>query len=725
MQAIQTPEMMSTASGLPLGEFLRLHNKSFSSKCCHHGTTTECILLNNLLVWNKVLWCSGFTLTETDPGVLTLFSCDGDLVTVRSATSLNMSAALISEHKSIKYFCFREIDVNVLVRILAELVKRSDVRGFVLGSTYDGGTRFPFLGSPLNTGPQQVEYAMSSAMMISTMVRMATSLEELQIQDASIRNDAAVALGRELAKKPSLKTLFLSELCREVAISYISTLHAMDPVNRVRVWHVCSLTLRGCNAIQCKQLCNLLVSNTTITYLNLSGIYRRAFDNKADYSHRRENALCDEGVLMLADTLRRAGSVTILVLRNVGFSKEGAAALGRLMVTNTVVRTLDISENELGMEECIALANGLRLARVLKEFIMEKCDVTRSGAVSILEAVRTNEPCTRVTFGNAFAFRDNMFQLDFVQVFLNNYPESMAFLWEIDVVETGQVLLTDLQHVRQIVLKCDRDFPVDTFCAFLQHDGTVVDELRLVLDNASSYIVVQLARSLQRMSGLRSLSLLMNGGTNERAREVLEFLARALEKNATLCSLRLMVQVNDVIHSFAQLISKSKTLNSVEICYALEEPAVHELEQSMTCNYAITEFKVRPDRSRSEKQRIEELAARNRVLQDRALCFMLEGTTVKKRWIKAFELTRDTGTLRRAVMSKLEKSEEEAQFLIDRKLRYLRDHYFIISGISKGKIMCNASPTGATQLHNLNAGCLSHITRYLRVTDVKESSLCG
>ncbi|XP_064468314.1 uncharacterized protein LOC135379011 [Ornithodoros turicata] len=722
---MQQPEMIPTASGLPVGELVTLFNKLRSSKCCKGRRTKECVLLNSLLTWNKVLWCSGFSLTETDPGVLTMSSSDICPVTMRGAAFLEMSTHLISEHKSIKYFCFHRIEVDILERILASLESRSDVRGFILGTTYDDRRPSSFLGSyespinPLTTlWFRQITEAVTSATMILRMVRQATSLEVFHIEEGSVRNDAAVQLGCELAKKPSLETLLLTEFCREVSTSYIATLRAMEPADRVKIWNVSSLTLRGCTADQCRQLCGLLVSNTIITYLNLSGTYSRTSAYEDEYDFGVESALGDEGVVMLADALSRNSTISVLVLQDVGFHQEGAAALGRLIVINTVIHTLDISRNELGTDECIALASGLQFARFLKELIIEKCDVTRSGAMRISEALLANKSCRRVSFGQVSLLKDNMSQLDCVQLALRNTPGRIQFMWDTASVLSGHILLGHPQHVKKIIVECGGrgiDFPPDRLCAFLEQDGTVVDKMRLILNNPSYALGQRLAGCLRRKNGLRCLSLRIGEGTNDATSEAL---ARGLQANTTLCSLCLEANADEVVRTFAPVISKNKVLSTIWIVHVISETLTHELEQHMMSNYAITEFRLPFGSSRSLKQQIETLVTRNRVLQGRSLCFVLEDTIVKKRWIKAFELTRDTGTLRRAVMSKPKKSEEEAQCLINGRLRYIRYHYFTITGISKGRIVCNASPTGATQLHNLNAKCLSHIASYLRITDV-------
>ncbi|XP_064461846.1 uncharacterized protein LOC135372055 [Ornithodoros turicata] len=705
-------------------ELFSLRKELDLQKCCSHGTREECILPNKLLLWNKVLWCCGVYLTETEPGVLTLFSTRDIPITSRNAASLEILLRIIGEHDSIKYVCFRRVDIGTLKRILGSLGIRSDVREFILECAYFNEDMSPTLGSYAfeEMSPAVIKdfedfqfmTTQTIATMILSTVRKASSLEVFHL-DEPVKDDVAVELGMELAKKRSLKTLSLGPRCTDVSFSYIFTLHAMRSADKQQACNLNSLTLCAL-CIERRGVPSYLLPYTVIANRNMS----RCLNHTGTTD---DQSLLDDEVLMLANALSGNSNIEVLVLRDVRFSLGGAAALSQLMVTNTALRTIDISGSSLGTDECIALADGLRLATVLKEFIMEECYLTLTGAIRMCEAVRENKSCITVSFGEICSFRNQMTRSDYVELALTDPRGKIRFFWDACSAATiicAESLLMQPQHVNKIVLNGEtgHDFPADGFCAFLEQEGTLVDELHFYLSDPAFNLVRKLAECLQRRNGIQALTLTCYEEYDEPAREVLRLLATSLEKNTTLSALHLVSQTSDVIHCFARVIRKNKCLNEMTIRCDPQNITIQEMEQHMECNYAITSFKLPTASSRDEKLRMESLAARNRVLQDRSLHFMSEDVLVKKCWMKAFELTRGTETLRRAIMSKLKKSQEEAQFLIDRKQRYIRDHYFRITAVCKGRIVCNASPTGATQLDDLHAECLSHITGYLSISDV-------
>ncbi|XP_064468908.1 uncharacterized protein LOC135383327 isoform X2 [Ornithodoros turicata] len=351
---------------------------------------------------------------------------------------------------------------------------------------------------------------------------------------------------------------------------------------------------------QRRMLWDFWLSNIAIAHVNLCGCHN-------DTGVTADQRILDDEVVMLTNTLSRNSNVEVLVLRDVQFRLEGAVALGQLMVTNTTLRTIDISGSYLGTDECIALADGLRLAKVIQELIMEGCYFTRTGAMGICEALRENESCITVSFGEICSSRNQMTTSDFVELALADLRGRICFSWDAHAILSGHSLLMQPRHVKNIVLNCDtgHDIPADGFCAFLEQEGTLVDEVDLNLSYPAFNLVRKLAECLQRQNGLQALRLTRYEECNEPARKVLRLLARSLEKNTTLSALHLVSR---------------------------------ELEEHMECNYAITSFNLPQDISRDEKQRIEALAARNTVLQDRSLHFMSEDVVVKKCWVEAFEL---------------------------------------------------------------------------------------
>ncbi|XP_064461840.1 uncharacterized protein LOC135372050 [Ornithodoros turicata] len=316
----------------------------------------------------QVLSCCSVYLTETERGVLTLFSTGDIPITSRNAGHVEVLLRTIDEHDSIKYFCFRVVNIDILHCILGSLAVRSDVRRIILNNTGYNGDSYHLLGSydcvttfPSSSEGFKLRTPMTTATVLLSMVRKATSLEVFHIDQLDIKNDdGAVELGVELAKKRSLRTLSLGTgSCTEVSFSYVSTLDAMQSADKDQACNLNSLTLWALCA-QSRMLYDFWLSNIAIAHENLSICH----NDTGVTAHQR--ILYDE-VVMLANTLSRNSNVEVVVLGNVSFSMEGSVALGRLMVTNTAIRTIDISGSSLGTAQCIALADGLRLAKVLQE----------------------------------------------------------------------------------------------------------------------------------------------------------------------------------------------------------------------------------------------------------------------------------------------------------------------------------------------------------------------
>ncbi|XP_064468333.1 uncharacterized protein LOC135379019 [Ornithodoros turicata] len=493
-------------------ELHALQHELDSWKCCTHGIRGECILVTKPVVCNKALSRFGFSLAETDPDVLTLFVTDNDALYCQNddiIAFVEIVLRLIREHESIKCFCFRWVHIDILGPILGSLAARSDVRELILNTIRyrrgDDAYTQPYGGIatfPSTTEDYKIGTPMGTAAMILKVVRQAQSLEVFEFKQEVIHADVAIELGRELAKKRSLKTLSLGPRCRNVLSSYVSTLDAMQPADKV--CNLKSVTL--CGDIYHDRSCDSLLSNASITYLDLSGcVY-------VGYPMCCSGMLIDPFLQELANTLSRNSSVKVLILKNKGFGQEGAEALGRLMVSNTTIRTLDISRNALGTDECTALAGGLRMARGLREVIMKGCHITPTGAMAMYEALRENQFNISVVFGTGFTLTKRMLELDMLVPRIRR-----EFPMNSDEMLGGSSLLMQPQHFKEITLEWNNGnyFPLDKLCTFLQQDGVLVESMSLDLSNLSRDLVQQLAGCLQRRKGIQALSVNNYGETDE------------------------------------------------------------------------------------------------------------------------------------------------------------------------------------------------------------------
>ncbi|KAM9325093.1 NACHT, LRR and PYD domains-containing protein 3-like [Gastrophryne carolinensis] len=143
---------------------------------------------------------------------------------------------------------------------------------------------------------------------------------------------------------------------------------ALQECPRIRL-SLCHLT-SSC----CADLCSVITTNTSLTYLDLGG-----------------NPLQDSGIKLLCEGLRHPGCVLQkLTLRGCGLTSSCCADLCSVITTNTSLTLLDLSLNPLQDSGIKLLCERLRHPGcVLQELWLRKCDLTSSCCADLCSVITT------------------------------------------------------------------------------------------------------------------------------------------------------------------------------------------------------------------------------------------------------------------------------------------------------------------------------------------------
>ena len=134
----------------------------------------------------------------------------------------------------------------------------------------------------------------------------------------------------------------------------------------------------------------------------------RIFADRFDYGwgiirlDLSENPIGDDGVAELLMALCDNDTVCELYLRDTGITGDIADDVREYLSKTPVLHQLDISNNNLGDEIALALADVLPVQDTLVVLNVEGCRITGSGGVAIFEALTENTTLKRINVRNNF-----------------------------------------------------------------------------------------------------------------------------------------------------------------------------------------------------------------------------------------------------------------------------------------------------------------------------------
>ena len=227
-------------------------------------------------------------------------------------------------------------------------------------------------------------------------------VEALKLEDCNISSASAVSIVRSLEHNTSLEELDLSwnsQLAEGNSEAVGCAIETMLNVNR---------KLKVLNLHGCRHPIAMGLAHNFLTELNFGGFtYTAPTDNitgegwkhmfmalcnntslkKLDIS---SNKLGREEAVALAEMLSCNKSLTELNLRRCAVPEAGLRRIARGLFHNTSLKMLDISHNNLGMEEAVALAEMLSCNKSLTELNLRECAIPKNGLREIARGLLHN-----------------------------------------------------------------------------------------------------------------------------------------------------------------------------------------------------------------------------------------------------------------------------------------------------------------------------------------------
>ncbi|XP_048018293.1 ribonuclease inhibitor-like isoform X3 [Megalobrama amblycephala] len=192
-----------------------------------------------------------------------------------------------------------------------------------------------------------------------------------RLSHCNITAEGCAALASALRSNSQLRVLDLTE--NNIGDKSLTLLSdgLKDPHCKLeKLWLFdCYITAEGCAA-----LTSALRSNSHLRELNLS-----------------ENEIGDKGLMLLSDGLKDHCKLEKLMLRYCDITAEGCAALASALRSNSHLRELDLTGNKIGGQGLTLLSDGLEDSHCkLEKLWLYDCYITAEGCAALASALRSN-----------------------------------------------------------------------------------------------------------------------------------------------------------------------------------------------------------------------------------------------------------------------------------------------------------------------------------------------
>lgn len=658
----------------------------------------SCWVLNKLIELNELVSRGRFQLVEEHACEVTL--CSWNTVSYNSESlSHQLVLFLLVCHPCIAHLNLGHVSQKMMKEILSAISKRSNIRSFSISKVMWTGATCG-LGWGKRASPCGVEQS------ILNVVDNSHLLSKFEMNEDKMWPSDAEKLGLVLSRKTSLKKLSLRN---EYAIRVYLENCNRHPQGAVNVEHIC---FTNCNSDSMMQLAEILMKNTTISYLDLSGTMWLSFG----CSH-------DDGVIAIAKALHSNQSVRTLILVNINIGPRGLKALAAMIIENKTLKCLDVSQNHIPPEECMCFADAARTTKTLKVLRLHDCRICFEGVRNLLLGLKENRSGLSMDFGNHWSIDCTPFEV--LDLIIEEKVERVPFNWTAGTMKK-------IGHIPEWCRKVSISLANDNLRAdrlselkqYLEKASARVSTLHVRCSEGSEQVCLRLANLLSRPGTIEELDF----ECKPVHVNVLKDFAEAAATSSGLRKLRFGMFTRHglgrpvgIVKSIplAETLKKSKTLEIVECDLIFNRQALRELSDHIQDNYALTElrFCVRNENYDVVRKR-HHIGRRNAVLQQQALHFVVHNTN-ERRWAAAFSLTHDTATLRRKVEETVGMSTEDAECLIRAKWFTLCINFFKITRIVKERVVCNELSPGVVQIDRLDLPLLAHVASFLKVHDVK------
>ncbi|ORZ28519.1 hypothetical protein BCR41DRAFT_391985 [Lobosporangium transversale] len=255
----------------------------------------------------------------------------------------------------------------------------------------------------------------------------------LEVSSVSILRLGLARTQRNAGIKDSIPARY-ERLIRVIELSNMKTIHItlsqdlmkLLSLRLAKISHLHKLSFGvkalSIEASELQGLINLLMTNTTLTTLNLTN--NSIFDKevltlsealKANTTlailDLSDNSVGDKGALALSEALKISSSLTSLRLGSNSIGDEGALALSEALKVNSSLMTLDLSYNSIRDGGALALSEALKVNTSLMTMNLSGNSIGNEGALALSETLKANATMTTLNLYNNPIGKDGVLAL--------------------------------------------------------------------------------------------------------------------------------------------------------------------------------------------------------------------------------------------------------------------------------------------------------------------------
>lgn len=388
------------------------------------------------------------------------------------------------------------------------------------------------------------------------------------------------------------------------------------------------------------------------------------------------SALCRNSCLL---DLRLDGRVTVGCLEHV------AEALSR----NATLEKLQFGSVVLGLKGVSALFDALRTNTTLKKLVIPSFQASETDRRMLAQKLSHGDGYSRVQLT---CLEDcDMPGLSKLLACPTSGPEQVSWLDIRAISDANVKLLFDALatnvRVRTIKVYIEESPQAKkaSLCAMLRANRSL-RRINIALMCGEEQFIYDLLSALKENKNISELEISMRQASTEISSALSDFFAR----------------------------NRKITTFSVSVTEPDSDCFVEEVSRGVAVNPVIVEFGTRGNEPYSYL--ISERLRRNRSALNRAVDFVVLRSN-EKSCAEAFERFYGKRCLLDQIMSTSGHTESQALHSIATAENFLRDNYFVITGVVHRSVKCHPVP-GGTQFDELNVDCWRAIVRNLKVSDV-------
>ncbi|KAL0244722.1 hypothetical protein GEMRC1_008804 [Eukaryota sp. GEM-RC1] len=272
---------------------------------------------------------------------------------------------------------------------------------------------------------QSAEYALQQATTGFTRIKESLTLllEETMLDSCAIMND--LKTGKPVVFKPKINEQFItttsthlqhqssiiSSLNEELLSVYSAASRRLTSLSVDSESSVASvgsqddsfvLPIKSAESVSPVQ--QVEEKKLVIDWRKLSSELKNCYDqmvrNEVSAIGLSNNSIGPEGAIAIAEALKVNSSVTEIYLENNSIGPEGAIAIAEALKLNSSVTRIYLGNNSIGPEGAIAIAEALKLNSSVTRIYLGNNSIGPEGAIAIAEALKLNSSVSQIYLHN-------------------------------------------------------------------------------------------------------------------------------------------------------------------------------------------------------------------------------------------------------------------------------------------------------------------------------------